>query len=136
MEKLLAPAVASSRPTSTAKLARSFSLDVDARTGVNFNNHFLHPQPKYIYPWDTFRILPPHSITMAASMFQQSGNGTLFLGGQKISGTDIRDQNGKPSRSSADTWDTPTTDCHCQSSQLRLLQMLSRAPSALAASTR
>lgn len=26
-------------------------------------------------------------------MFQQSGNGTLFLGGQKISGTDIRDQN-------------------------------------------
>ncbi|ROV91685.1 hypothetical protein VMCG_09234 [Cytospora schulzeri] len=30
---------------------------------------------------------------MAASMFQQSGNGTLFLGGQKISGTDIRDQN-------------------------------------------
>ncbi|KAI0017599.1 T-complex protein 1 [Xylariomycetidae sp. FL0641] len=28
-----------------------------------------------------------------ASMFEQSGNGTLFLGGQKISGADIRDQN-------------------------------------------
>ncbi|KAM0325954.1 hypothetical protein ACHAQA_007259 [Verticillium albo-atrum] len=28
-----------------------------------------------------------------ASMFQQSGSGTLFLGGQKISGSDIRDQN-------------------------------------------
>lgn len=30
-----------------------------------------------------------------ASMFEQSGNGTLFLGGQKISGSDIRDQNGE-----------------------------------------
>lgn len=30
-----------------------------------------------------------------ASMFAQSGSGTLFLGGQKISGADIRDQNGK-----------------------------------------
>lgn len=29
-----------------------------------------------------------------ASMFEQSGSGTLFLGGQKISGADIRDQNG------------------------------------------
>lgn len=29
------------------------------------------------------------------SIFEQSGNGTLFLGGQKISGSDIRDQNGK-----------------------------------------
>ncbi|KAK6828054.1 t-complex 1 subunit alpha [Apiospora arundinis] len=28
-----------------------------------------------------------------ASMFEQPGNGTLFLGGQKISGADIRDQN-------------------------------------------
>lgn len=28
-------------------------------------------------------------------MFEQSGNGTLFLGGQKISGSDIRDQNGE-----------------------------------------
>ncbi|EJT72178.1 T-complex protein 1 subunit alpha [Gaeumannomyces tritici R3-111a-1] len=28
-----------------------------------------------------------------ASMFAQPGNGTLFLGGQKISGSDIRDQN-------------------------------------------
>ncbi|EEY15080.1 T-complex protein 1 subunit alpha [Verticillium alfalfae VaMs.102] len=28
-----------------------------------------------------------------ASMFEQSGSGTLFLGGQKISGSDIRDQN-------------------------------------------
>jgi len=28
-----------------------------------------------------------------ASMFEQPRNGTLFLGGQKISGTDIRDQN-------------------------------------------
>ncbi|KAJ5002347.1 T-complex protein 1, partial [Colletotrichum nymphaeae SA-01] len=28
-----------------------------------------------------------------ASMFEQSGSGTLFLGGQKISGADIRDQN-------------------------------------------
>ncbi|KKA28894.1 hypothetical protein TD95_004157 [Thielaviopsis punctulata] len=27
------------------------------------------------------------------SLFEQSGNGTLFLGGQKISGSDIRDQN-------------------------------------------
>lgn len=30
-----------------------------------------------------------------ASMFEQSENGTLFLGGQKISGADIRDQNGR-----------------------------------------
>jgi T-complex protein 1 subunit alpha len=30
-----------------------------------------------------------------ASMFEQSGSGTLFLGGQKISGADIRDQNGR-----------------------------------------
>ena len=30
-----------------------------------------------------------------ASMFEQPRNGTLFLGGQKISGADIRDQNGK-----------------------------------------
>lgn len=29
-----------------------------------------------------------------ASMFEQSGSGTLFLGGQKVSGSDIRDQNG------------------------------------------
>jgi len=29
------------------------------------------------------------------SMFEQPRNGTLFLGGQKISGSDIRDQNGK-----------------------------------------
>jgi len=29
------------------------------------------------------------------SMFEQSGNGQLFLGGQKISGADIRDQNGE-----------------------------------------
>ena len=28
------------------------------------------------------------------SMFEQSRQGTLFLGGQKISGSDIRDQNG------------------------------------------
>jgi T-complex protein 1 subunit alpha len=27
-------------------------------------------------------------------MFEQPRNGTLFLGGQKISGSDIRDQNG------------------------------------------
>ena len=32
-----------------------------------------------------------------ASMFEQPRNGTLFLGGQKISGSDIRDQNGMPS---------------------------------------
>lgn len=30
-----------------------------------------------------------------ASMFAQSGSGTLFLGGQKISGAEIREQNGK-----------------------------------------
>lgn len=30
-----------------------------------------------------------------ASMFEQPRNGTLFLGGQKISGSDIRDQNGE-----------------------------------------
>lgn len=29
-----------------------------------------------------------------ASMFEQPRNGTLFLGGTKISGSDIRDQNG------------------------------------------
>lgn len=29
-----------------------------------------------------------------ASMFEQSDSGTLFLGGQKVSGADIRDQNG------------------------------------------
>lgn len=29
-----------------------------------------------------------------ASMFEQPRNGTLFLGGTKISGTEIRDQNG------------------------------------------
>jgi hypothetical protein len=29
------------------------------------------------------------------SMFEQGGDGHLFLGGQKISGADIRDQNGK-----------------------------------------
>ncbi|KAG6021387.1 hypothetical protein E4U40_005347, partial [Claviceps sp. LM458 group G5] len=28
-----------------------------------------------------------------ATMFEQPRNGTLFLGGQKISGSDIRDQN-------------------------------------------
>lgn len=30
-----------------------------------------------------------------ASMFEQPQNGMLFLGGQKISGSDIRDQNGR-----------------------------------------
>lgn len=30
-----------------------------------------------------------------ASMFEQPREGTLFLGGQKISGADIRDQNGQ-----------------------------------------
>jgi hypothetical protein len=30
-------------------------------------------------------------------MFEQPQNGMLFLGGQKISGSDIRDQNGKVS---------------------------------------
>ena len=30
-----------------------------------------------------------------ASIFEQPRNGTLFLGGQKISGSDIRDQNGE-----------------------------------------
>ena len=29
-----------------------------------------------------------------ASLFAQPGNGMLFLGGQKISGADVRDQNG------------------------------------------
>lgn len=29
------------------------------------------------------------------SMFEQGGDGHLFLGGQKISGSDIRDQNGE-----------------------------------------
>lgn len=29
------------------------------------------------------------------SMFEQGGDGHLFLGGQKISGADIRDQNGE-----------------------------------------
>jgi len=35
-----------------------------------------------------------------AAIFEQPRNGTLFLGGQKISGADIRDQNGwcPPSR--------------------------------------
>ena len=33
-----------------------------------------------------------------ASMFEQSRQGTLFLGGQKISGADIRDQNGEQMR--------------------------------------
>ena len=37
-----------------------------------------------------------------ASMFEQPRNGTLFLGGQKISGSDIRDQNGSLPLSSAD----------------------------------
>lgn len=32
-----------------------------------------------------------------ASLFEQPRNGTLFLGGQKISGSDIRDQNGMSS---------------------------------------
>ena len=36
-------------------------------------------------------------------MFEQSGNGTLFLGGQKISGADIRDQNGEPRLSPGST---------------------------------
>ncbi len=36
-------------------------------------------------------------------MFEQSGNGTLFLGGQKISGADIRDQNGEWQRTSGIT---------------------------------
>lgn len=31
-----------------------------------------------------------------ASIFEQPREGTLFLGGKKISGSDIRDQNGKP----------------------------------------
>jgi hypothetical protein len=34
------------------------------------------------------------TATTMASMFEQPRNGTLFLGGQKISGSDIRDQNG------------------------------------------
>lgn len=29
-------------------------------------------------------------------MFEQPRNGTLFLGGTKVSGSDIRDQNGTP----------------------------------------
>ena len=32
-----------------------------------------------------------------AAIFEQSRTGTLFLGGQKISGADIRDQNGMSS---------------------------------------
>ena len=36
-----------------------------------------------------------HTQSAMGSMFAQSGSGTLFLGGQKISGADIRDQNGK-----------------------------------------
>lgn len=31
-----------------------------------------------------------------ASMFEQPQEGTLFLGGKKFSGQDIRDQNGEP----------------------------------------
>lgn len=37
--------------------------------------------------------LPPHNLKMA-TLFDQPRDGTLFLGGQKISGSDIRDQNG------------------------------------------
>lgn len=38
----------------------------------------------------------PRALLIAnmAAIFEQPRNGTLFLGGQKISGSDIRDQNG------------------------------------------
>lgn len=39
-----------------------------------------------------------------ASMFEQPRNGTLFLGGQKISGADIRDQNGMCNEASRGWW--------------------------------
>jgi hypothetical protein len=72
-----------------------------------------------------------------ASMFEQPRNGTLFLGGQKISGSDIRDQNGKFAPAEL-------SQLEARGNMLILLQcwlprrsqMLSRAPSAPAAWTR
>lgn len=133
LEKLLAPAVASSRSPFYSEARWLF--DVDARNGVK-----LQPPPTF-NPSTHFlgipsgSIHPTYSINMA-NIFEQSGNGQLFLGGQKISGTDIRDQNGEPPGTVCAGVGDTITDYNHQSSQPRPLQMLSRAPSALAASTR
>jgi len=48
-----------------------------------------------------------------ASMFAQPGNGTLFLGGQKVSGADIRDQNGRLPQSRTATCSCSKLEAPC-----------------------
>lgn len=55
---------------------------------------FCIGNPSSLFPPSATSQLPTPNIFTMASMFAQSGNGTLFLGGQKVSGADIRDQNG------------------------------------------
>lgn len=52
----------------------------------------LHPP--YPHRHSRHRQYRTHTYIAMASMFEQPRNGTLFLGGTKISGTEIRDQNG------------------------------------------
>jgi hypothetical protein len=72
-----------------------------------------------------------------ASMFEQPRNGTLFLGGQKISGSDIRDQNGMFVVFVGFMAAGYLADPSCEQFWLRKRsRMSSRAPLALAVSTR
>lgn len=72
-----------------------------------------------------------------ASMFEQPQEGTLFLGGKKFSGSDIRDQNGKhPVPREKHRKHLGLSNSAPQSPPRKLSQMSSGAPSALAASTR
>lgn len=72
-----------------------------------------------------------------ASMFEQPRNGTLFLGGQKISGSDIRDQNGMFGVIVGLMAAAYLANLSCEQFWLRKRsQMSSRAPLAPAVSTR
>lgn len=73
--------------------ATEYSLLLHPTDRVKFANSRLNKPPDL--PQDSSPCTITRSPVIMASMFEQPREGTLFLGGQKISGQDIRDQNGE-----------------------------------------
>lgn len=70
------------------------SLRGNSSTNPPSHRHSLTCLPSPSPPGPSLEPLVFVAAAAMASMFEQPQNGTLFLGGQKISGPDIRDQNG------------------------------------------
>lgn len=90
LEQLLLPAKCSTRGAHwrTRRSVSFVAHNLAGRNSTSRNHTASFP--------DTTHCPTYWTATAMASMFEQPRNGTLFLGGQKISGSDIRDQNGMP----------------------------------------